>query len=221
MQDLFDRNGGPFGRLRRLATLACIGAALAPGTAQGQRATPSSVAGLLHEFATGPVGGSGRALHGIGHILAHRDSMKARADSIVAGLEDLALTGPSSRVRSHAVGLLGMSRSSSDRAFHADVVIRLGRIHRRSTDPAVRLTAISQLGFPWRDAHAVRLLAAILEGTPAAPAFEEEPEAAASSLARLGPEGRRALRSSHDGKRIRSARAQSYVGGLIQRGFRP
>lgn len=133
-------------------------------------------------------------------------------DSVVAGLENLALSGESELVRSEAAIALASAGSANHPipgAFEAKV-----KVYERSTSNLVRGMIINFIDTGQERQRAIEFLksTAISVGPPR---FDEAPFLAAQHLGFMGAEGRAVLAELHSSGKLKDPRARGYVQWLL------
>ena len=160
-------------------------------------------------------------------ILELPDSYLARKDSLLDGLQHLALTNEDEDVRRRAAGWIAFAGESGRRSPPvAGVFLRLVRIYRAS-DASVRLTVRNRLPLQ-ADRKAA---AAFLRSLAAEPdtttrfgpegyfAFGDPRAEALARLAEMGEEGRAVLQAMHRSGEARSPQARIILDDMARRGF--
>jgi hypothetical protein len=131
------------------------------------------------------------------HILLRHSTYPAGdVETLLRGLEDLALTSSAPRLRALSVPLLAVVGSHRVTQPLSETYSRLIRIYRGSQDPLVRMMVINAMG----DLAVRSRAAAFLEGVAARDPkrYVTEPDAALGSLLRMDEEGRAALMRLHE-----------------------
>lgn len=190
-----------------------------PGSYTGVDVPPVTV--MLARLDRDHPGSSGPAA-GIGSVLAHADLLPAAMiDSVLDGLQHLALTSPRSQVRTNAVGLLASAGKQWPKARSARAGNRLAAIYRGTSDPDLKALLVG-LSLSWLAEPGPAL--PILRDVAMQPESREDfPEAsvwAVASLARMGDPGRAVLRDLHRRGAVRSAAARYRLDALARTGFR-
>jgi hypothetical protein len=191
--------------------------------------TPGSYAGvdvpavliMLARMDSDHPGPSGPAA-GIGAVLRHADRLPvAMIDSVLDGLQRLALTSPRREIRTHAVSLLATAGRQWPKARSARAGNRLAAIYRGTSDTGLQALLVGmslpQLAEPGPALPVLREVAMQAESQ------EDFPEAsvwALGSLARMGDPGRAVLRDLHRRGAVRSAAARYRLDALARTGFR-
>ena len=210
-------------------TVLVIGVPLALPTTAGAQIHPPrwSADSILVQFERD--GGGLR----LGYVQAMRvldrpsPDLATTRDSVLGGLERLALSATNPPVRT-AAALTIMSAASEDRPRPVpEVVTRLTRIYTQTSDPAVRSV---MRGIAWRLADkpgALRLMRLIVLAEDSVQArrplsnFDDASaiREAIENLARFSPEGRATLADLHRGKRLRSYVGKERLEHLARRNF--
>jgi hypothetical protein len=158
---------------------------------------------------------------GIGAVLTHADRLPvAMIDSVLDGLQRLALTSPRREVRTHAVGLLATAGKHWPKARSARAGNRLAAIYRGTSDPDLKALLVG-LSLSWL-AEPGPALPILRDVAMQAESQEDFPEAsvwAVESLARMGDPGRSVLRDLHRRGAVRSAAARYRLDALARTGF--
>jgi hypothetical protein len=154
------------------------------------------------------------------HILGNHSAYSAAdVETLLRGLEELALTGPSvSHLRAESVLKLALPGSNRVADPRADTYSRLVRIYLASQDGLVRMMVVRAMGF-----LAVRSrAAAFLEGVAARypKHYVTEPGAAVTSLLMLSDEGRAVLKRLHETGAVQQAETRHRLKVLAGRGYR-
>lgn len=149
----------------------------------------------------------------LGQVIFNRAPFPtALVDSLVLGLEQLALTGAHENIRSAAVStLVFMGRDLPDGTE------RVIRIFERSNDQRVRGNVLVLLPMTSQKSRALGFLrrVAVRSGGP-----QDEPAKAITSLAHLGSDGQAVLRELHASGAVRSQEARSRLTALARNGYR-
>lgn len=159
---------------------------------------------------------------GIGAVLRHADRLPvAMIDSVLDGLQRLALTSPRPEVRTHAVGLLATAGKHWPKARSLQAGNRLAAIYRGTSDPDLKALLVG-LSLAWL-AEPGPALPVLRDVATQAESRQDFPEAsvwAVESLARMGDPGRAVLRDLHRRGAVRSVAARSRLDALARTGFR-
>jgi hypothetical protein len=158
----------------------------------------------------------------LGSVLGHADRLPvAMIDSVLDGLQRLALTSPRREVRTHAVSLLATAGRHWPKARSPRAGNRLAAIYRGTSDTGLQALLVGmslpQLAEPGPALPVLREVAMQAESQ------EDFPEAsvwALGSLVRMGDPGRAVLRDLHRRGAVRSAAARSRLNALARTGFR-
>ena len=144
------------------------------------------------------------------------DYPAADLESLLRGLEDVALTGTPSRFRAEAASLL--TYPSSTRAVHPlrGRFRRLATVYSESTDPLVRIVLLRQMGDQIDRGEA----AAFLESVASHSELEAEARSAIDALSGLGEEGRTVLKRLYDTNAFRNRESKAMLEVLAKYDFR-
>jgi hypothetical protein len=194
--------------------VAFLGVLLSAVPLLAQKREPAQLlAAYVQEWT--PTGESSAADY-LAHVVTnHGDYPATDLEAVLRGLEEIALTGTSPRLRAEAASFLTIPGST--RAVHPvrGRFSRLERVYHDSTDPVVRLVLIRAIG----DQIDRRKATAFLEGV-AAQGNSEDARSAIGSLQRLGEEGRTGLKRLYDGNAVRNPEAKSMLEVLAKYDFR-
>lgn len=151
-------------------------------------------------------------------LLRHSTYPAAYVETLLRGLEDLALRSSATRLRSESVLLMAIVGSHRVADPLPETYARLIRIYQGSQDGLVRLMVISAMG----DLAVRSRAAAFLEGVAARYPlrYVTEPDAAVQSLLRLGEEGRAVLKRLHETGAVQHQETRYRLGVLAGRGYR-
>jgi hypothetical protein len=181
---------------------------------------------ILRQFETDISTNAGAAV-GVSRLLQvlHQpESSSAKIDSLLAGLERLALQSPNPNVRQSAAGYLLAAGSPTEvpRPF-TQATERLARVFENSADQVVRHSIIENMPRQANVDRAIRFLRAVATKPDPAPQryFDQpdEPTQAIEALLRLGERGRSALREIHSNRNAGSARARAQLDLLASRNY--
>jgi hypothetical protein len=166
----------------------------------------------------GPTTGAGRY---VAHVLTYPEDYPA-ADLAVfqQGLEQLALTSDSPRLRTSSTFSLSQLGSRGRPHPVAGTMERLERIYQRSTDPAVRSMVVVSLYDVSERPEALAFLERVAKQAPGNQDFPGAASRALGSLVLMGDEGRAVLRRLHQTGAVRDADARLELDNLAKRGFR-
>jgi hypothetical protein len=202
-----------------IAGALCLHAVLsiAPVTAQTRR--PSELLADYvreHETSNAPSGASRELIHALTYP---GDYPAADLESLMRGLEELAVTGSTPRLRAQAAFSLALP--GSKHAVHAvpGTFVRLERVYRRSTDPVTRSLLIDVMGDLTEQREAAAFLERLAKQERAD--FAEAQYKAIQSLRRLDEEGRAVLKKLHDTGAVTEAKAKLTLAALAKEGFPP
>lgn len=202
-----------------IAGAACLCAVLSvgPATAQTRRAPSELLAAYVNEHQA-PYSESGVSRELVHALSNYGDYPAADLESLMRGLEELAVTGNPPRLRADAA--IRLSIPGSKRAVHPipGIFARLERVYRRSTDPLTRSVLISVMGESTERQSAAEFLERIAKQEPAD--FAESQYKAIQSLRRLDEEGRVVLKRLHETQVVREPKAKLTLAILAKEGFR-
>jgi hypothetical protein len=201
-----------------IAGAVCLCAVLnvGPATAQTRRGPSELLAAYVHERETPDA--EANASRELVHALTnYGDYPAADLESLMRGLEKLAVTGNSPRLRADAA--FRLSIPGSKRAVHPipGVFARLERVYRRSKDPLTRSVLITVMAESTERQNAAKFLERIAKQEPAD--FSEAQYKAIQSLRRLDEEGRAALKRLHEAAVIQEPKAKLTLAILAKDGF--
>jgi hypothetical protein len=184
------------------------------------RAPGELVAAFAREYQTpsGPRTGIARE---VAHVLTYPQDYPA-ADLVVfqQGLEQLALTGRTSRLRTSAAFSLSQLGSRGKEHPVAGTMSRLERIYQRTTDPDVRAIVVVSLYDLAERSEAVTFLEPISRQQPELQDFPLAASRALGTLALMGDQGRAVLKRLHSSGAVRDPDARLELDNLAKRGFR-
>lgn len=156
-------------------------------------------------------------------IMTQQDSFTSAArDSLLAGLEELALGAADPNVRHRASTVLSLAGEPDSGKPLPGIVARLERVYRQTQDDLVRWNIRARAPLQAdRRAAAAFLCSLAVAPMPPPRAFDERDAAtdALEQLARMGDVGRATLRQLHTGRTVRSEQARAYLEHLAQQGF--
>jgi hypothetical protein len=197
---------------------AFVSVLLGATPALAQRRDPAQLLSAYVQERQTPRGQSSAFRDLVHAVNNHGDYPAADLESVLRGLEEVALTGMPPRFRAEAASLLTVPGSS--RAVHPlrGRFSRLERVCRESTDPVVRIVLIRGMG----DQVDRREAAGFLEGvaTRDSAGFAPEPRYAIKELLRMDEEGRRVLKQLHDRDAVRNPEAKAMLAVLAKYDFR-
>lgn len=200
-----------------------LGAVLIPFSALAQTPhhIPGTPADLLAAYVHEHQAGGGHAANvTIMQVLTHYGDYESEdVESLLNGLEQLALTSPVPRLRAEAAYSLSVPGANSDSRPPFGIYARLARVYDASNDPLVRMAVLSGMG---RLRHERREAALFLErvATQEPQDFQGVAGKAMASLLTLGDEGRKALKRMNDAGTVRDPEARSDLARLAKRGYR-
>jgi hypothetical protein len=183
---------------------------------------------MLQRFSSEAEAGKSELAHyGVLYTLTRSSASMARRDSVADGLVDQALTADGLKTRINAASYLTLVGSAELEAVLPDAAQRVAQVLRSSRDREVR-EMILITAFQMKDR---RTLVPVLSEVAREPGntsphnlFDHDLDAATHAiraLARMGEEGRAALRGLHQRREVRSQRAASALEHLSRRGFSP
>jgi hypothetical protein len=193
------------------------------GAQQGRqvRRSPNELLSAFErEYQTpkGPTSGVGRD---IAQVITYPETYAPNdLDAFVRGLEELALKGTTSGVRSAAamnLALLGSGRKSHPVGGIGD---RLQRIYQQTKDPVVRSMVVVGLADVADRPKALGLLRKIAVQQPEKADFPGAASRALGSLVAMGNEGRTVLRGLYETGTVRDPDAKLELTNLAKQNFR-
>lgn len=134
---------------------------------------------------------------------------RARVDSVINGLETLALTAESQDVRTQAAAALGLG-ASAQRGL-AGMFDRELRVYRNSTSGLVRGVILHFMSDQTERERAILFLRSIATQGPEHQDFDGAPLIAATKLSEMGAEGRGVLADLHEKQLLRDGRTAGFV----------
>jgi hypothetical protein len=134
---------------------------------------------------------------------------RAKVDSVLDGLERLALTSTSDLVRARAAGNLAMA-GASERPVPG-ILQRAMRVYQASNDPQVRRAILRSMGFQKDRTGSINVLKAVVIQARGEEDFPEAPFLAASALHWMGKEAAAALVELRDEGAIKDPVARGVV----------
>jgi hypothetical protein len=200
-----------------------VAAALIPSAIHAQ--TPHRVtrtpAELVAAFEGDFQAGTPSAARGdVAHVLAHPDDYApADLDRFLQGLEQLAMTGSSSRLRASAA--ISLSLPGSRRQPHPVRVTfaRLKRIYLDLGDPLVRAVAVGAMADVVERQEALVFLEQLATKGPGDPDFPHSVRWALRTLPAMNAEGRVVLKRLHESHAVRDQEARHGLSVLAGRGY--
>lgn len=215
----------PFGRLvMALALLASVVPATNLANAQPGRRVTRPPAELLAAFAESywRVGGSNSpAGHDITHVLAHpEDYPAADMRMFLDGLERLALTGDSSRLRASATVNLSLAGEWRRGRPVPGTMVRLSRIFEQSPDPVVRAVAIGSMISQAERGEALSYLELLAAAAPGDRGYPGGVRSAIGALWAMEGDGVTVLRRLHETGAIREPEERRKLAEMARRGYR-
>jgi hypothetical protein len=203
-----------------------LGAALIPESLYAQkpnrvtRAPGELVTAFARDYQTphGPTSGAGRD---VAHVLTYPEDYPA-ADLAVfqQGLEQLALTSDSRRLRTSSTFSLSQLGSRAKPHPVAGTMERLERIYQQSTDPEVRSMVVVSLYDVSERPRALAFLERVAKQAPDNQDFPGAASRALGSLVLMGDEGRAVLQRLYRTSAVRDPDARLELDNLAKRGFR-
>ncbi len=189
--------------------------------AQADLAPALSVDSVLARYKRNP-GGNLESSH-LHHLLRYTNS-SARRDSLLNGLEHLALSADDARLRSSAALWLASMGEADAPLPRQGIVARLGRIYSANEAWLVRYTIQQQL--PVQAER--RTAAALLRSIALQPDTSSDPRVgdmgdlrfeALYRLSEMGEEGRAVLQTMHRNGEVRSPHVRRQLGQMARHGF--
>ena len=137
---------------------------------------------------------------------------RSTVDSVVQGLENLALGKEPESVRSGAA--VALASAGSDKHIIAGVFDRKVQVYRKSTNNMVRGMIIAYIGEGQERGRAIEFLKSVAtEDAP--PGFDQAPYLAAHALVNFGVPGIAALRELDARGIVRDAKTSGFVNGFL------
>jgi HEAT repeat protein len=153
------------------------------------------------------------------HVLTyHSDYPTADVQSLLQGLEQLALTATPPRLRAEAAFRLSIPGSHRTSRPLPGMFARLERVYRASSDPLVRSVVVDAMGDLADRREAVAFLEQVAAQHP--PAFAGAAGRAMASLLTMGDEGRAGLKRLHETGAVRDPEAKGDLATLAKHGYR-
>lgn len=134
---------------------------------------------------------------------------RARVDSVIEGLERLALRSKSGMVRSEAAATLTMAGAANSPI--PGVFERTLGVYHRSSDNLARGMIISFMYHQRDRARAISFLKSVAAQDSAHADYPEAPFRAAQTLSEMGPDGRSALAKLHRTGALRDSRTLGFA----------
>jgi hypothetical protein len=190
---------------------------LVPMIAHGQALSkpstaPKGATEVLANFEKRAKSGDGTVLQ----IILHPEEYpRARVDSVIDGLEKLALSVESELVRTEAAGALGMA-GSAKKALPG-VFNRELRVYRNSTSRTVRAMIVHHMWDQSERDRAIAFLKSIAVQDSDREDFSGAPFLASMSLSEMGADGRSALAELGEKRLLRDARTAGFVDWFLDR----
>ncbi len=157
----------------------------------------------------------------VAHVLTYPDDyLSADLELFLRGLEEIALTGESSRLRASAA--FSLSFPGSRRKPHPvpGTVRRLERIYRRSNDPAVRGVVVASMADVAEGDKALVFLEGIATEVPVHADSPGSASRALGTLVAMDEDGRTVLKRLHETQAVRDPEARHELSVLADRGYR-
>jgi hypothetical protein len=201
-----------------------LGATVTPQPLDAQKPyrvtrTPGElISAFAREYQTpsGPTSGAGLD---IAHVLTYPDQYPAAdLESFLAGLEQVALTGDSSRLRASAAFSLSLPGSRRKPHPVPATMARLERIYYASKDPAVRGVVVTAMADQAERQEALRFLERL--AVQEKPDFPAAASRALATLVAMDAEGRVVLKRLHESGAVREPEARHQLTLLASRGYR-
>jgi hypothetical protein len=134
-------------------------------------------------------------------------------DSVVVGLEKLALTSSSPSVRSNAAWNLAVAGSA--KMSDPGVLDRLTRVYQRSHDELVRRSILGRMYQQQNKKGAIQFLMKVASQAPDQLGYEEAALEAVSGLSYMGDEGRAALLELKNSGRLKDPSAIGFANWFL------
>ena len=153
------------------------------------------------------------------HMLSnHGDYPAAHIESLLDGLEQIALSGTPPRLRAEAA--FELSIPGSNNAVHSirGTFTRLERVYRRSSDPLVRSVLVGAMGDLTDRREAAGFLERVATQEPSD--FAEAPRRAVESLMRMGDLGTAVLKRLHETGAVHDQETKRTLAHLAKNRFR-
>lgn len=202
-----------FTRALSLTVPLFLTASLAPTASAQDRPAKGSAAAVLARFerayrtdsATTDANGQLRTL-----LWSGDRSRPAFTDSLLSGLENLALKSEDRDIRVNATTTLASAGYQVDHPV-PNVFDRVARIYRSTDDWSVRMHIILSSSWMAERSKAIRLLKSVAAQHGTSRDYEDAPWHAVGSLHKMGAEGRVALRDLQRQGTVRDPKAQGFV----------
>jgi hypothetical protein len=183
---------------------------------------------ILQRFSSEAEAGTSELAHyAVLYTLTRSSASKARRDSIADGLVNQALAADGLKTRIGAASYLTLVGSAELEAVLPDAAHRVARVLRSSRDQRVREMILITV-FQMKDRRTLVPVLSEVAGEPGKTSphtlFDHDEDAATraiAALARMGEEGRAALRVLHQRRAVRSPRAAAALENLARQGFDP
>lgn len=216
------RRSTPFGVLAGVLLLA---GALGASSAAAQTPHPVQLDPdeLLSAFAREhqAPGDRARASLELTHVLTHHADYAAReVAALLRGLERLALSGETSRLRASAALRLALPGSHRSTRPMTGMVVRLERLYERSQDPMVRSVIVSAMADAAERRDALAFLERLAIQAPAETDFPGAAMQALATLAAMDADGRAVLKRLHETRAVQDPEARYDLWVLASRGYR-
>lgn len=146
------------------------------------------------------------------YVLTHPNRVSsATVDSVVSGLEHLALNADVQRVRAAATSALVFTGDTRRPNPLPGAFARTMRIYRKSRDPLVRATILPILPFYAEQDRVVAFLKSVATQSPAEQDYHDAPAQAVTALTYMGQKGRAALRDLLESNSVRHPVAEAQL----------
>jgi len=151
------------------------------------------------------------------HIMTHHtEYTEAEVNTVLQGLEDVALSSAPARSRAQAALLMATPGSTKVARPLAGVFPRLAQVYDRTTDPLVRSSVIAAMGLLADRRETTGFLEVVAKTEPPGGLAGR----AVASLDVMGDEGRAALKRLHDSKAMKDSEVQGDLERIANNGYR-
>ena len=203
-----------------VVALAVGPAASTLGAQQGRR-PPQSPSALLDAYSRefDDPRSTGRASMGLTQVLTHHAEHPAGdVETVLAGLERMAIGGSTSRLRAEAAASIAIPGSRKSTRPLGGTFARLARVYRSSDDPVVRSIVVGAMGGLSEHRAAVPFLEHIAKQQDEE--FAGAAGKALTSLLMLGDPGRPALERLHSTSAVKNPEARQILATMVKNGYR-
>lgn len=145
---------------------------------------------------------------------------KAAVDSVLTGLERIALTADNANARIAAATSLSALGDPRFKKAIPGSLIRSLRVYRQSRDPLVRSLILPRLAFYEDRPQVIAFLKNVAMQSPSEEDFPDAPAHAVGALTDMTEDGQAALKWLYESKRVRNVQAAASLHYLSKRGFR-